>query len=409
MLTAVSEGVTVGFAGLEYAAEPVPSGAAYEIFTNVPADGFLPNPRPAAAMPFRRFVHATEVELLDGTAPKPYDAPLCLPLSPTMSMALAHRLSQSMPGASAATDAAVRAMRDSIRIRRGTRMVKILSGRQLAGYLHGWLPQGFCHREYDIAHLRTPAGLAVLATDRDGVHDAQDVVFALRWRAIDARDYATPYASDFGGLTAMSPHARVGPPVLGTGFAPTSRHIVPEFVTADLTDLALPAHAELIAYTADGTEVLLYRYLAEQRGMGSAGRTTVARPARRRRRDRSRPGVLPGARAADPAHRQLYGSTYEVVADPRENEFLVLAKVRALRAPVTSAARRTPTVTWRGVRCSVIRDSDGWLRVRLLRPSPDALERTGATCVERGIYEAWAPASEAVDADNIIVDLRLVG
>ncbi|HEY1485436.1 MAG TPA: hypothetical protein VGF84_04990, partial [Micromonosporaceae bacterium] len=403
MLTAVSEGVTVGFAGLEYAAEPVPSGAAYEIFTNVPADGFVPNPRPAAAMPFRRFVHATEVELLGGTAPKPYDAPLCLPLSPTMSMALAHRLSQSMPGASAATDAAARAMRDSIRIRRGTRMVKILSGRQLAGHLHGWLPQGFCHREYDIAHLRTPAGLAILATDRDGVHDAQDVVFALRWRAIDARDYATPYASDFGGLTAMSPHARVGPPVLGTGFAPTSRHIVPEFVTADLTDLALPAHAELIAYTADGTEVLLYRYLAEQRGWGR-----LAGPQWR--------GLLAGVDGIAPDQEYFpvpgpptrivgsyHGSTYEVVADPRENEFLVLAKVRALRAPVTSAARRTPTVTWRGVRCSVIRDSDGWLRVRLLRPSPDALEQTGAACVERGIYETWVPANEAVDSDDIIV------
>ncbi|HEY2793305.1 MAG TPA: hypothetical protein VGJ28_13150 [Micromonosporaceae bacterium] len=404
MLTAVSEAVTVGWAGVEYLAEPVPTGAAYEIFTNVPADGFVPNPRPSAPLPFRRFVHATEVELLEGAVPTSFDGPLCLPLSPTMSMSTAHRLSQSMPGSSSRTDAATRAMRESIRIRRGTRMVKILSGRQLAGHLRGWLPQGFCHREYDIAHLRTPADLAILATDRDGYRDDHDdVVFALRWRAIDARDYTTPYFADFSGLTMMSPHARVGPPVLGTGFAPTSHHIVPEFVTADLADLAMPAHAELIAFTSDGTEVLLYRYLAEQRAWGR-----LSGPQWR--------GLLSGVDGVAPDQEYFpvpstetrivgtfHGTSYEVIADPRENEFLVLAKVRALRAPVSSPARHTPTVTWRGVRCTVIRNSDGWLRLRLLRPSPEALERTGAACVERGIYETWAPATEAVDPADIVV------
>ena len=38
-----------------------------------------------------------------------------------------------------------------------------------------------------------------------------------------------------------------------------------QWITADLVDLPLPARAELVAFTADGTEVLLYRYLAEQR------------------------------------------------------------------------------------------------------------------------------------------------
>jgi hypothetical protein len=403
VLTAVSDTVTVGFAGQTYAASPVPSGAAYEIFTNVPADGFVVNPRPNAALPFRRFVHATEVELFGGAPPVPFDTPLCVPLSASMSWPVAHRLSQSKPGASVTTDVTTRAMRDTARIQRGTRMLKILSGRQLAGHLHGWLPQGFCHREYDIAHLRTPADLAVLATDRDYQPDATEVVFALRWRAIDAKDYATPYAPEFAGLSAMSPHARVGPPVLGTGFAPTNRHILPEFITTDFADLAMPAHAELIAFTPDGTEVLLYRYLAEARAWGRlAGRQWR--------------GLLDDVDGIAPDQEYFPvpstttrlmgnhdGTPYEAVADPRENEFLVLAKVRALRRPVRAPARHTPTVTWRGVRCSVIRDSDGWLRVRLIRPTPDAVEQTGATCVERGIYEAWALASEASDRGELVV------
>jgi len=97
------------------------------------------------------------------------------------------------------------------------------------------------------------------------------------------------------------------------------------------------------------------------------------------------------------------GQPYEAIADPRENEFLVLAKVRALRHTVTTPARRSPTVMWRGVRCGVIRDSDGWLRVRLLRPSPEALERTGASCMERGIYEAWALATETTAPGELFV------
>ena len=402
-----SEILTIGFEGLTYAAEPVANGAAFEIFSNVPNDGFVPNPRATSiTLPFRRFVHAGEVEVLTGAPPVTSDGPLCVPLSASMSRPDAHRLSQSMPGVSPVTDTRTRAMRDTVRIRRGTRMVKILSPRQLAGYLRGWLPQGFCHREFDVAHLRTPADLAVLATDTDPHGADAGVVFALRWRAIDAVDYETPYAPEFGGLTAMSPHARIGAPVLGTGFAPTSRHILPEFVTAALADLPLPAHAELIAFTDDGTEVLLYRYLAEQHAWGRlAGRQWR--------------GLLAGVDgvAADQeyfpvpsAPTKLIGmldaTPYEAIADPRENEFLVLAKVRALRHPVTEPCRRTPTVLWRGVHCTVIRDSDGWLRVRLVRPSPQALELTGAACVERGIYEAWAPAAETTEPGEIVASYR---
>jgi hypothetical protein len=386
-------GLTVTVADLPYAAEPVANGAAYEIFSDVPSDGFLTNPRAGASTSFRRFVHATEIDVVSGTVPRPDDTPLCVPLGPSLSRSHAHRLSQSTSALHAGT---VRTMRDTVRIHRGTRMLKVLSARQFAGYLHGWLPQGFCHREYDIAHLRTPADLAILHTDRP--QSADDVVFALRWRAVDARDYAVPYAADFPGLTRMSPHARAGPPVLGTGFAPSNRHLIAEFVTADLADLPLPARAELIAYTSDGTEVLLYQYIAEQRTWG--------RVAGRQWRH-----LLDGVDgiAADQEYFAIpdaptrlmgehRGQSYEAIADPRQDEFLILAKVRALRHVVTAPTRHTPQVIWRDTPCTVIRVSDGWLRLRLRRPDNDALERTGASCVERGLYETWAPATDIYDS-----------
>jgi hypothetical protein len=409
--------VSIIFGGLTYAAAPVAGGAAYEIHSSVPADGFIPNPRPdtsgTPAPAFRRFVHSTEVDIIGGTPPVPDDTPLHLPLSASMSWTEAHRLSQS-GNVAAAVVPRLRAMRESARINRGTRMVKILSGRQLAGTLRGWLPQGFCHREFDVAHLRTPADLAVLATDHnDAGQGGPSAVFALRWRAIDASDFATPYAADtsgqvgYAGLAAMSPHLRIGAPVLGTGFAPTSRHIIPEFVTADLGDLPLVAHAELIAFTDDGTEVLLYRYLAEQRAWGRlAGKQWR--------------GLLDGIEglAADQEYFPIPqaptrlmglhdGSPYEAVADPRENEFMVLAKVRALRHSVTSPVRLSPRATWRGVACTVIRETDEWLRLRLTRPSAEALEATRAACVERGIYEAWAPAGEVQSRRDVVIGYSL--
>lgn len=402
-LTTMPEEFAVRLGGITYPAEPIAGGAAYEIYTTVPADGFVPNPRADTPLSFRRFVHASEAEVLVGAAPVPSDPPLCVPLSPSMSWVSAHHLSQST---AAARSPMLRAMRDTVLIHRGTRMLKVLSGRQLSGVLRGWLPQGFCHREYDIAHLRTPADLAVLKTDGETAADSDAVVFALRWRAVDAADFAVPYAPEFAGLAAMSPHARIGPPVLGTGFAPTNRHILPEFVTVDLADLPLPAHAELIAFTDDGTEVLLYRYLSEQRAWGRlagrqwrhllAGVDGIAI-------DQEYFPVPPSPTRLVGLHG---GQPYEAVADPRENEFLVLAKVRALRHPVDRPTRRTPAVTWRDTSCSVVRDSGEWLRLRLRRPDGSSLERTGATCVERGIYEAWAPAGEVIDAGEIVVAYR---
>jgi hypothetical protein len=399
--TVAHEPLAVVLDGVTYPAEPVAHGAAYEIFSMVAVDGFVRNPRAGTLLPYRRFVHATDVDVVTGDTTDPSDTPLSIPLRRTVSWATVYRLSQSAP---AAASSLLTGIRDTATIQRGTRMVKILSGRQLAGFLRGRLPYGFCHREYDIAHLRTPAELAVLRTD--GTEDAAtDVVFALRWRAVDPADYAVPFRTTYDGLVRIPPHDRLGAPILGTGFAPSRAHIIPEWVTADLVDLPLPARAELIAFTSDGSEVLLYRYLAEQRAWAR-----MAGPQWRHLLD----GV--GGIAADQEYfpteeplTRLVGmfreAEYEAIADPPD-EFWLLAKVRALRHPMTSPARRTPLVSWRGETCSVVRDSGDWLRVRMMRPNADALVRLGATCVERGVYEAWAPTAEVDGHGDLVVRYR---
>jgi hypothetical protein len=243
--------------------------------------------------------------------------------------------------------------------------------------------------------------LAVLRTD-GGEDVAGDVAFALRWRAVDPADYEVPSRPAYDGLLRIPPHDRLGAPILGTGFAPSRACIIPEWITADLVDLPLPARAELIAFTADGSEVLLYRYLAEQRAWAR-----LAGPQWRQ--------LLDGVQgvAADQEYfpveeplTRLVGvfrdGEYEAIADPPD-EFWLLAKVRALRHPMSSPSRRTPLVSWRGETCSVVRDGGDWLRVRMMRPNPEALTRLGATCVERGVYEAWAPTAEIDGHGDLVV------
>jgi hypothetical protein len=396
--TVAHEPLAVVLDGVTFPAEPVARGAAFEIFAMVPLDGFVRNPRAGTLLPYRRFVHATDVDIVAGETTEPTDTPLSMPLRRTISWATVYRLSQSAPAAASPLLAGIR---DTATIQRGTRMVKVLSGRQLAGHLRGRLPYGFCHREYDIAHLRTPAALAVLRSDGSEDVDA-DVVFGLRWRAVDPADYAVPSQRTYDGLVRIPPHDRLGAPVLGTGFAPSRAHIIPEWITADLVDLPLPARAELIAFTPDGSEVLLYRYLAEQRAWAR-----MAGPQWRHLLD-----GLDGI-AADQEYfpveeplTRLVGmfreAEYEAIADPPD-EFWLLAKVRALRHPMTSPARRTPLVSWRGETCAVVRDNGDWLRVRMMRPHPEALVRLGATCIERGVYEAWAPTAEVDGRGDLVV------
>ncbi|MDG4803033.1 hypothetical protein [Micromonospora sp. WMMD980] len=396
-------GVRVTYDGRVHPAEEIARGAAYELFSADEAPGFEWCPRPGSGYPWRRFVHATEVAAVHGAAEPTdeADAPLLMPVHREHGWAYVHQLSQRPAAAGDPTLAAVRA---SAVVRPGTRMMKVLSARQLAGYVRGWLPHGFCYREHDVAHLRTPAGMAVLRGDPEG----GDVAYALRWRAADPADYDVPVGPAHRGLTVLPPRDRLGPPVLGTGFVPSDAQLVPEFVTRDFADLPMPANATLLAYPAEGVEVVLYTYQAEQRGWlrlaGPQWRHLLA--------------AVPGLSADQeyvptgdaPRSTQLVGAyagvEYEAVAD-QPGGFRVLAMTRAARYPVEAAARRLRTAAWRGVPCLVLREEGGWLRLRLRRPDPDAVALTGAQCHERGVYEVWAPGAELTD--DRVVDLPYPG
>jgi hypothetical protein len=389
----------VTYAGVVYPADELAGGAAYELFSAEPADGFTYDGRPGARLPYRRVVHVTDVAAVDGAPPAPHsgqlDPPLVAPLSQVRGWAEVHRLSQTP---AAGHDPFLIAVRQSAAIRRGTRMIKVLSPRHVAGLLSGWLPYGFCYREYDVAHLRTPAELALLRTDVDAGRDGLDAAYVLRWRAADPVDYEIPHGDCQRGLVDMPPHDRVGPPVLGTGFTPSGRHLIPEYLTRDVADLPLPASASLLAYSPEGIQVVLYTYQPEQRGwlrmVGPQWRHLLA----------AVPGVspeqeyVPNREAARST--QLVGTfrgqEYEAIADPPE-EFRVLAMTRAARYPVDTVARRARYVTWRNAPCLVLREESDWLRVRLCRPDQHSVAALGAQCYERGVYESWAPAAEVTD------------
>jgi hypothetical protein len=384
----------VQFDGSVYPAEDVGHGAAFELYSDRPGTGFLPNPRPGARWPFRRFVHSSDIAGVRGPVERADDEPLVMPVSRVMDWSAVHRMSQS-PHHSGA----IAPIRDTAVIRRGTRMIKFLSARQLSGHLRGWPLSGFCYRAYDVAHLRTPEDLAILSGESEA---SREVVFALRWRAVDPSEYMVPVAGDYAGLVSMPPHDRLGPPVIGTGFAPTARHLIPEFVTVDLAELPLPAGTSLAAYTPDGSEVTLYTYLPEQRAWtrmhGPQWRHLLAEATA------SKAGPFPVDQEFFPVPAALTkyvgryrGELYEAIADPPV-EFRVAAKTRAARYPVEALARRLPYGIWRDVRCTVIRADGDWLRLRLCRPTGDRVTALSAHCVERGLYEVWAPASEVADA-----------
>ncbi|MFI7076112.1 hypothetical protein ACIBO1_02315 [Micromonospora sp. NPDC049903] len=394
-------GLRVTFGGAVYAADEIARGAAYELFSADEVAGFEWAPRPSAALPWRRFVHASEVTAVHGSGEPSEDpeAPLLVPLHREHGWSQVHRLSQQPD---AADDPLVTAVRASAVVRRGTRMVKILSARQLAGFVRGWLPHGFCFREHDVAHLRTPAATSVLRTDGGGSRDGVDVTYAVRWRAADPTDYDVPAGAAYRGLAALGSRDRVGPAVLGTGFTPSSHHLIPEFVTRDFADLPMPANATLLAYPAQGPEVVLYAYQAEQRGwlrmVGPQWRHLLA----------AVPGLSPDQEYVPtgeaPRSTRLVGAygggEYEAVAD-LPGGFRVLALTRAARYPVDGVSRRVRVATWRDVPCLVLREESGWLRLRLRRPNPDAVLATGAQCHERGVYETWAPGAEVTD-DRVV-------
>jgi hypothetical protein len=403
--------LSVAVDGTTYPAEEIGRGAAYEIFSMAEAAGFERDPRPAAPYPYHRFVHATEVTHVAGRQDQQDpreeqpDTPLTVPLSRAVGWSEVHGRTQTPHHAA---DPFVTALRGSATVRRGTRMAKILSPAQVGAHLHGRMPHGFCYRAYDIAHLRTPADLALLRTDGAEARDRTEVAFALRWRAVDPGDYDVPVGPRHHGLVTMPSHDRVGAPVLGTGFTPSGRHVIPEFITRDLADLPLPVSATIVAYTAAGEEAILYTHQPEQRGWlrmaGPRWRPVLA----------SIPEVNPDQEYVQMGERRrstylagtYQGQECEAIADPPD-EFRVLAMTRAARYPVETMTRRTEYAMWRDAPCLVLGQEAGWLRLRLCRPDADAVARLGAQCYERAIYETWAPAGEVADRGYLDTPYRL--
>jgi hypothetical protein len=407
-VTMIVERLSVTVDGTTYPAEGVGRGAAYELFSMTEGPGFERDPRPDATHPFHRFVHASDVAGVTGPPVARDDAsdtPLTVPLSRSVDWAEIHRRTQHPAHAD---DPLVTALRSSATIRRGTRMAKFLSPSQVAAHLHGRLPHGFCYREYDVAHLRTPADVALLRTDADAGHEAPAVTFALRWRAVDPSDYAVPAGRVYQGLTTMPSHDRVASPVLGTGFTPSSRYVIPEFVTADLADLPLPVSATIVAHTAAGEEAILYTYQPEQRGWlrmaGPRWRGVLATiPEVNPDQEYLQMGERPRSTVLVGTYRD---TECEALADP-PGEFRVLAMTRAARYPVDTLIRRTEYGMWREAPCVVLGQDSGWLRLRLCRPGPDSVARLGAQCYERAVYETWAPIGEVTDRGYVDFPYRL--
>ncbi len=94
---------------------------------------------------------------------EPEEQAILAPVVPGMSYEAIHNLSQGSPRGPDA--GLVTTVRRTATIRAGTRMVKLLSGRQVGAYLHGRRPAGFCYREFDLTPLRTPAELSLLFGD----------------------------------------------------------------------------------------------------------------------------------------------------------------------------------------------------------------------------------------------------
>lgn len=321
----------------------------------------------------------------------PLEPALMAPLRRDLSWDRVQAMAQS---AGHLDDVMLQRIRQTAAVCRGTRMTKILSAAQFAGHLAGWLPYGFCYRACDIAHLRTPAELGLLRTDGTG---GSDVVYALRWRAVDPSDYEIPMGGVHSGLPALPAHSRIGPMVLGTGFTPSADDLIPEFVTAGFADLPLPANAQLIAYPGTGDEVVLYTYQPEQHGW-----LRMAGPRWRHLLD-GVPGVSPDrdyVPCTDSGSARLVGRIneheYQAVADPPE-EFRVRALTRAARYPVTTLCRRAEKAQWRTAGCWVLQRDDDWARLRLVHPDADTVSAVGARCYERGVYEVWAPVRELTD------------
>ncbi|SDE43307.1 hypothetical protein [Glycomyces harbinensis] len=336
--------VTVEWQGEKYPGAPYADGAAWELFSALPRPDFLPNSRPGGDYPYRHFVHASEV-LRDGVpASVGDDQALTVPLAPGIDLEFVRRLTQTPH-----LDPAARALLDSVRrsapLAAGDVLERPVTAAQIARLMEtAAVPGGFCYRRWDTAHLRTPSSRSVLGGETE---PGDRWVFALRWPAADGADYDAPVAPDYEGLTAMPSSDRRGMPVLGTGFAISAAHLLPEHVTADLTDLPLPEGARLVAYSTSGAEFPMFAYAGQQWAPLQTERSVEV------------PGVE-------------------------------LARAHRVRRVLREATR----VVWNGIAGSLVDADEEWARFRIARPTPDVLSRTGAEAVRRGVYEKWVARAE---------------
>jgi len=340
--------VTVEWQGEKYPGAPYADGAAWELFSALPRPDFLPNTRPGSDYPYRHFVHSGEV-LRDGVPVAVADErSLTVPLGPGLDLEYVRRLTQT-PHLDPAARVLLDRVRSSANPVRGELMERPVTAAQVARLMEtAAIPGGFCYRRRDTAHLCTPSARSVLGGETE---PGDEHVFSLRWPAADPADYQVPVAPDYEGLTAMPSSDRRGMPVLGTGFAISAAHLLPEHVTADLTDLPLPEGAEIVAYTTNGTECGLFAYSGQQ----------WAPLTLERRVD------IPGVEI---------GRTHQV------------------RRVLREATR----VVWNGIAGTLVDADEEWARFRVSRPSPELLSRTGAEPVRRGVYEKWVARAEVVSA-----------
>ncbi|HEX2143157.1 MAG TPA: hypothetical protein VHG10_01490 [Glycomyces sp.] len=379
-----------------YRARSIAGGAAFELYSDTREDGFQPSGRT-----YHRYVHASEVSSAAGELLLAGVAPLAIPLMPGIDAATVHRYSQN-PRIGPAERALVSAVRATAFITGGTRMIKPLSSHQVARQLTSPpVVSGVCFREFDVAHLRTPDDRVVLSGDPD---DARDTAFALRWKAICACDYTSTEAANQPGLVGIPGRERRGSMILGTGFLPSGTHLIPEFATAALADVPLTARAEILAYTPDGAEVALFQYQPQtkvwNRMAGARHRDLVNRI----------PGLENGRalfRTNPSAHAGLMGDhegeRVPVTADPGHG-FSVYARGATSRNPVTRPQRYFTRARWRDVEVLALGRNEDWVRLRLSQPDIEAVMATDATCVERGVYECWAPRAELERHHMVTID-----
>lgn len=340
--------ITVEWRGEKYPGTPYADGAAWELFSALARPDFLPNPRTGSDYPYRHFVHSGEI-LRDGIPVSVADdRSLTVPLAPGLDLEYVRRLTQTPH-----LDPAARRLLDRVRrsspLVPGEVMERPVGAAQIARLMEtAAVPGGFCYRRRDTAHLRTPSARSALGGETE---PGEPWVFALRWPVGDPGDFEAPVAPEYEGLMAMPSSDRRGMPVLGTGFAISNAHLLPEYVTAGLSDLPLPEGSQLVAYTEQGMECALFGYANQQWSPLTLERRVEI------------PGVEQGR--------------------PHQ---------------VRRVLREATRVVWKGVAGSLVDADDDWARFRISRPSPDVLSRTGAEAVRRGVYEKWVERAEIAPA-----------